>query len=93
MTAEVRLYDRLFLVPDALSEEGDFATYLNPKSLETLKSCRLEPSLAVAAPGQRFQFERLGYFCVDSEDSSKQAPVFNRTVTLRDAWAKLKRVS
>ena len=87
--AEVRLYDRLFLVPDALSEEGDFAAYLNPKSLETLKSCRLEPSLAAAAPGQQFQFERLGYFCVDSGDSSEKAPVFNRTVTLRDAWAKI----
>ncbi|MBU4370467.1 MAG: glutamine--tRNA ligase/YqeY domain fusion protein [Proteobacteria bacterium] len=87
--AEVRLYDRLFLVPDALSEEGDFMTYLNPKSLETLKSCRLEPSLAAAAPGDRFQFERLGYFCVDSEDSSEKAPVFNRTVMLRDAWAKI----
>jgi glutaminyl-tRNA synthetase len=87
--AEVRLYDRLFCVPDALSEEGDFTTYLNPKSLETLKSCRLEPSLANAAPGDRFQFERLGYFCVDSRDSSEKAPVFNRTMTLRDAWAKI----
>jgi glutaminyl-tRNA synthetase len=87
--AEARLYDRLFSVPDALSEEGDFTTYLNPKSLETLKSCRLEPSLAAAAPGERFQFERLGYFCVDSGDSSEKAPVFNRTVTLRDAWAKI----
>ncbi len=88
--AEVRLYDRLFRVPDALSEEGDFTAYLNPKSLETLKSCRLEPSLADAAPGDRFQFERLGYFCVDSGDSSEKAPVFNRTMTLRDAWAKIK---
>ncbi|MBU0652777.1 MAG: glutamine--tRNA ligase/YqeY domain fusion protein [Proteobacteria bacterium] len=87
--AEVRLYDRLFLVPNALSEEGDFTAYLNPKSLETLESCRLEPSLAAAAPGGRFQFERLGYFCVDSGDSSEEAPVFNRTVTLRDAWAKI----
>ncbi len=87
--AEVRLYDRLFLVPNALSEEGDFTTYLNPKSLETLKSCRLEPSLAAAAPGERFQFERLGYFCVDSGDSSEKAPVFNRTATLRDAWARI----
>jgi len=87
--AEVRLYDRLFCVPDALSEEGDFTAYLNPKSLEILKSCRLEPSLAAAAPGDRFQFERLGYFCVDSGDSSEKAPVFNRTVTLRDAWAKI----
>jgi glutaminyl-tRNA synthetase len=87
--AEVRLYDRLFCVADALSEEGDFTTYLNPKSLEILKSCRLEPSLAGAAPGDRFQFERLGYFCVDSGDSSEKVPVFNRTVTLRDAWAKI----
>ena len=87
--AEVRLYDRLFRVADALAEEGDFKTYLNPKSLETLKSCRLEPSLATAAPGERFQFERLGYFCVDSGDSSEKAPVFNRTVTLRDAWARI----
>ena len=87
--AEVRLYDRLFCVPDALSEEGDFTTYLNPKSLEILKSCRLEPSLADAVPGDRFQFERLGYFCVDSGDSSEKAPVFNRTMTLRDAWAKI----
>jgi glutaminyl-tRNA synthetase len=87
--AEVRLYDRLFCVPDALSEEGDFTTYLNPKSLETLKSCRLEPSLADAVPGDRFQFERLGYFCVDSGDSSEKSPVFNRTMTLRDAWAKI----
>jgi glutaminyl-tRNA synthetase len=87
--AEVRLYDRLFCVPDALSEEGDFTTYLNPKSLEILNSCRLEPSLAAAAPGNRFQFERLGYFCVDSGDTSEKAPVFNRTATLRDAWAKI----
>jgi glutaminyl-tRNA synthetase len=89
VAAEVRLYDRLFCVPDALSEEGDFTTYLNPKSLEILKSCRLEPSLSAAAPGDRFQFERLGYFCVDSGDFSEKAPVFNRTVTLRDAWAKI----
>jgi glutaminyl-tRNA synthetase len=87
--AEIRLYDRLFSVPDALSEEGNFTAYLNPKSLETLNSCRLEPSLAAAAPGDRFQFERLGYFCVDSGDSSEKAPIFNRTVTLRDAWAKI----
>ena len=87
--AEVRLYDRLFSVPDALAEEGDFKAYLNPKSLEILNACRLEPSLAAAAPGDRFQFERLGYFCVDSGDSTAKAPVFNRTATLRDAWAKV----
>jgi len=89
VSAEVRLYDRLFHVPNALAQEGDFATYLNPKSLETLNACRLEPSLAAASPGQWFQFERLGYFCVDSGDSSEQAPVFNRTVTLRDVWARI----
>ena len=89
VTAEVRLYDRLFRVPNALAQEGDFATYLNPKSLETLNACRLEPSLAAATPGQWFQFERLGYFCVDSGDSSEQAPVFNRTATLRDVWARI----
>ena len=87
--AEVRLYDRLFRVPDALSEPGEFTEYLNPKSLEVLRDCRLEPSLATAAPEQRFQFERLGYFCLDAGDATEKAPVFNRTVTLRDTWAKI----
>ena len=87
--AEVRLYDRLFRVADPLSEGSDFTEYLNPKSLEILRSCRLEPSLANAASGSRFQFERLGYFCVDDRDSSDTALVFNRTVTLRDSWAKI----
>ncbi len=86
---EVRLYDRLFRVPDALSEPGEFTEYLNLNSLEILKDCRLEPSLAAAKPGQRFQFERLGYFCPDSGNSPERMPVFNRTVTLRDAWAKI----
>ncbi|MCX5845207.1 MAG: glutamine--tRNA ligase/YqeY domain fusion protein [Deltaproteobacteria bacterium] len=87
--AEVRLYDRLFRVADPLGEGSDFTEYLNPKSLEILRSCRLEPSLANATPGSRFQFERLGYFCVDDRDSSDTALVFNRTVTLRDSWAKI----
>ena len=87
--AEVRLYDRLFRVPDALSEPGEFTEYLNPKSLEVLKDCRLEPSLATAAPEQRFQFERLGYFCLDAGNAVERATVFNRTVTLRDTWAKI----
>jgi glutaminyl-tRNA synthetase len=87
--AEARLYDRLFRVADPLGEGSDFTEYLNPKSLEILRSCRLEPSLANAAPGSRFQFERLGYFCVDDRDSSDTALVFNRTVTLRDSWAKI----
>jgi glutaminyl-tRNA synthetase len=87
--AEVRLYDHLLGVAEP--GEGDFKTYLNPNSLETLKSCRVEPGLRGAAPGSRYQFERLGYFCVDAVDSSQERPVFNRTVTLRDAWAKIEK--
>ena len=84
--AEVRLYDRLFNVaePDA---DGKFLEHVNRHSLEVV-TARLEPSLAAAAPGERFQFERLGYFTPDSKDSALGAPVFNRTITLRDAWAK-----
>ncbi|HVO67921.1 MAG TPA: glutamine--tRNA ligase/YqeY domain fusion protein [Syntrophales bacterium] len=89
LSAEVRLYDRLFRVADPLAEDADFTEYLNPKSLEILKSCKVEPSLVSAMPGSRFQFERSGYFCLDSVDSSDKAPVFNRTVTLRDSWAKI----
>ena len=89
LTAEVRLYDRLFRVADPLSGGSDFTEHLNPKSLEVLKSCRVEPSLASATPGSRFQFERTGYYCVDSVDSSDKALIFNRTVTLRDSWAKI----
>ena len=87
--AVVRLYDRLFQIADPTSEGDDFTKQLNPKSLEILTSCRVEPSLASVAPGSRYQFERLGYFCVDPVDSSEKAPVFNRTVTLRDSWAKI----
>jgi glutaminyl-tRNA synthetase len=86
---EVRLYDRLFRAANPLEEGPNFTDYLNTKSLEVLKSCRVEPSLANAAPGSRFQFERLGYFCVDPVDSSEKALVFNRTITLRDSWAKI----
>ncbi len=89
LTAEVRLYDRLFRVADPLAGDSDFTEYLNPKSLEILKSCRVEPSLFSATSGSRFQFERSGYFSVDSVDSSDKALVFNRTVTLRDSWAKI----
>ncbi len=88
--AEVRLYDRLFTVENPAGEDDDFKKYLNPKSLETLTSCRVEPSLANANPGDRCQFEILGYFCVDP-DSSDGNPVFNRTVTLRDPWANIKK--
>jgi glutaminyl-tRNA synthetase len=87
--AEMRLYDRLFRVANPLGEGSDFMEYLNSKSLEILKSCRVEPSLAGAAPGNRFQFERVGYFCVDPVDTSGEALVFNRTVTLRDSWARI----
>ncbi|MBI5014553.1 MAG: glutamine--tRNA ligase/YqeY domain fusion protein [Deltaproteobacteria bacterium] len=85
--AEVRLYDRLFTVPNPAAEE-DWVATLNPASLETLVGCRLEPSLSAASPGERFQFERLGYFCADP-DASSGRPVFNRTVTLKDQWAKI----
>lgn len=89
--AEVRLYDRLFTVeqPDADAEGRDFKSFLNPQSLETLRDCRLEPALEKAAPGEGYQFERLGYFHVDPIDSQPGRPVFNRTVTLRDSWAKI----
>ncbi len=90
--AEVRLYDHLFAKenPDEVAEGEDFTANLNPKSLEVLTDCRLEPSLAGAKPGDRCQFERLGYFCVDP-DSTPERPVFNRTATLRDPWAKLQK--
>jgi glutaminyl-tRNA synthetase len=90
ISAEVRLYDRLFSVenPSDEKEGKDFKSYLNPVSLEVVSSCRIEPGLAGAKPGDRYQFERLGYFCVDP-DSRRESLVFNRTVTLRDAWAKI----
>ncbi|MBW2647679.1 MAG: glutamine--tRNA ligase/YqeY domain fusion protein [Deltaproteobacteria bacterium] len=93
LEAEVRLYDHLFVKADpADGKEGaDFKSYLNPNSLETLTSCRVEPSLAGAAPGSRCQFLRHGYFCVDSVDSSEGRLVFNRTVSLRDSWAKIEK--
>ena len=83
--AEVRLYDKLFSVPNPLAEEGDFIDYLNPDSLKVVKA-DVEPMLADAKPGDRFQFERMGYFCVDTEDSTPGKPIFNRTVTLKDSY-------
>lgn len=90
--AEVRLYDHLFTRenPGDDSEGLDFTAYLNPSSLEILTSAKLEPSLLGAAPGSRYQFERLGYFCVDP-DSTPERPVFNRTEPLRDTWAKIEK--
>jgi glutaminyl-tRNA synthetase len=87
--AEVRLYDRLFDVDMPGAGDTDFLAQLNPSSLEVLPACKLEPSLARAAAGARFQFERLGYFCADP-DSTPGRPVFNRTVTLKDTWARIK---
>ncbi|MFW6198494.1 MAG: glutamine--tRNA ligase/YqeY domain fusion protein, partial [Acidobacteriota bacterium] len=87
LEAEVRLYDRLFRVPDPDARDGELAEYLNPESLVTVSDARLEPSLADAAPGERYQFERLGYFVVDEETSADRL-VFNRTVELRDTWKK-----
>lgn len=88
---DVRLYDHFFTKRDSTDvEEGaDYKSNLNPKSLEILTSCKVEPSLEGAAPGSRYQFERLGYFFVDTTDSSVKKLVFNRTVSLRDTWAKI----
>jgi glutaminyl-tRNA synthetase len=92
LKSEVRLYDHLFTKPNPEEvEEGcDWKANLNPSSLET-STCYVEPSLAQAAPGSRFQFERLGYFFIDPLDSSPGKPVFNRTVTLKDTWAKIEK--
>jgi glutaminyl-tRNA synthetase len=86
-TAEVRMYDRLFRVEDPSSEEGDFKDYINPDSMQILPSVYIEPALASAAPGDRLQFMRKGYFCADIESTTAKL-IFNRTVTLKDAWAK-----
>ena len=90
-SAEVRLYDRLFTVenPDTSADGKTFLDFMNPHSLEVLTECYVEPGLTLAHPGMRYQFERLGYFCVDPRDSTREHPVFNRTATLRDSWAKI----
>jgi glutaminyl-tRNA synthetase len=92
VSGEVRMYDTLFLKedPNQVEEGQDFTANLNPKSLEVIRDAKLEPSLANAAPGTRLQFERIGYFCVDS-DSTPGNPVFNRTVALKDTWAKIEK--
>jgi len=91
ITAKVRLYSTLFNTPEPGNEKQhpDFAECLNPDSIEVLNDCKLEPSLANAVPGEYYQFMRMAYFNVDAVDSKPNAPVFNRTVTLRDAWAKI----
>jgi glutaminyl-tRNA synthetase len=92
VSAEVRLYDRLFTQenPDDAPEGQDFRDFINPASLETLSDCKLEPALGAVSPGDKVQFERLGYFCADA-DGTPGKPVFNRTVGLKDAWAKIEK--
>ena len=92
VNAEIRLYDRLFSVaaPDA-DKDRPFTEFLNPESMLVLSGCKLESGLAQAEAGSHWQFERQGYFCVDTKDSAPGRPVFNRAVTLRDTWAKIAR--
>ncbi|MGD9102406.1 MAG: glutamine--tRNA ligase, partial [Desulfobacterales bacterium] len=91
LKAQVNLYEHLFVKenPNAVEEGKDFTDYINPNSLEILINCMVEPSLADARPGNRYQFERLGYFSVDTKDNTPDSLVFNRIVTLRDTWAKI----
>jgi glutaminyl-tRNA synthetase len=91
LDAEIRLYDNLFDRPDPSTDEGrEFTEFLNPKSLEIVSHAKLEPFLKDAAVGGRYQFERLGYFCVDP-DRTPERPVFNRTLALRDTFAKIEK--
>ena len=91
LNAQVRLYEHFFVKenPNEVEEGKEFTAYINPNSLEILANCMVEPSLSEAKPGSRYQFERLGYFCVDAKDSAEGSLLFNRTVTLRDTWAKI----
>ncbi len=93
VSAEVRLYDYLFTKPDPddVPEGKDYRSNLNPKSLETIADAKIEPSISAAAPASRYQFERHGYFCADPKDSKPGALVFNRTVALKDTWAKIEK--
>jgi len=93
LEAKVRVYDHLFAKedPEDVDEGLDYRANLNPDSVVTLTSCRVEPSLAAAAPGDLYQFERQGYFCLDSVDASESELVFNRTVSLRDTWARIEK--
>jgi glutaminyl-tRNA synthetase len=93
LEAEIRLYDHLFVKENPADEEMgvDFKAHLNPRSLEVLSSCRVEPGLADAEPGSTFQFLRQGYFCADGKDTAPGVPVFNRTASLRDTWARIEK--
>jgi glutaminyl-tRNA synthetase len=88
VTAEIRLYDRLFKVEDPSSEEGDFKEYINENSLTIIQHAYIEPELLKANQGDRFQFIRKGYFTLDAVHSNSKKLVFNRTVTLKDTWSK-----
>jgi glutaminyl-tRNA synthetase len=90
LKAEVRVYEQLFSKENP-DEEEDFKTCLNPNSLESLTECLIEPSLAGAVPGSRYQFLRHGYFIADAEDFTVDRPVFNRIVSLKDSWAKIQK--
>ena len=90
LDAEVRQYDRLFAVPDPDAAGADWLEHLHPDSVQVLTGCKLEPALKGAAPTDHYQFERLGYFCADAIQSKPGAPIFNRTVTLKDSWAKVR---
>jgi glutaminyl-tRNA synthetase len=90
ISVEIREYDRLFKVEDPSSEEGDFKDYINPDSLKVVGSAYAEPALKTARFEERYQFLRKGYFCLD-RDTSEERMIFNRTVTLKDAWAKEKK--
>jgi glutaminyl-tRNA synthetase len=93
MDADINLYDNLFIKenPEEGKEGSDFRDYLNPDSLITLKSCKVEPELKAAKAGEYYQFERQGYFCLDADDSTDIRPIFNRTVSLRDTWARIQK--
>ena len=93
LDAEVRLYERLFTIENVgdIPEGEDYKTYLNPDSCKMVPAAKVEPSLREAKSGDRFQFERIGYFCADSRDSLPGKPVFNRTVQLKDSWAKIEK--
>ncbi|MEN8098548.1 MAG: glutamine--tRNA ligase, partial [Chloroflexota bacterium] len=88
LSVQIRMYDRLFSTPNPT--KADFIQQLNPDSLKVVDKAVVEPSIAEAKPGERFQFERLGYFCVDP-DSSSEDLILNRTIALRDTWAKISR--
>lgn len=91
LDAEVRLFDRLFTVENPLAEEGEFQDYINPDSLKVLTGCKVEPSIGFLEPLDRFQFERKGYFCIESDSEEENRIIINRTVGLRDSWARIQK--